>query len=295
MSGITSPTRARRIVVGVDGSAHGWAALTWAAEHASAEHLPLHIIHAFAPDIPMLGFGTTDQSSILDEGRHLLSTASARAHAIDSTLEITTSLPPGFASPALVHASHDAQLVVLGAIGHGLLSRATVGAVAQQVAAHAQSPVVIVGHEGHTEVTHHRVVVGVDGSPSSRAALHTAFGQAARTGAELVVVHAWEARGPEDPTLSSDSSWPAYERELEQEVNDEIATMTTAHPAVKVRHEVVRESPIAALTRAAEEADLVVIGARGTGGFPGLHLGSVSARLLGRTECPLALVHSREP
>ena len=41
--------------------------------------------------------------------------------------------------------------------------------------------------------------------------------------------------------------------------------------------------------------DLVVVGARGTGGFPGLHLGSVSNRLLGRTACPLVLVHPREP
>ncbi|KGN38421.1 universal stress protein [Knoellia subterranea KCTC 19937] len=282
------------MVVGVDGSAHGWAALAWAAERASADQVPLHIIHAFAPDIPMLGFGTTDQSDIRTEGKHLLATATARAHAVDSTLRVTTSLPPGFASRALVSASHDATLIVLGAIGHGLLSRATIGAVAQQVAAHATCPVVIVGHEGHTETEHHRVVVGVDGSPSSTAALHTAFDHAARTDAELVVVHAWEASGIEDPTLASDSSWPAYEAELEQKFNREIAASSASHPAVKVRHEVVRDSPIGALIHAADTADLVVVGARGTGGFPGLRLGSVSGRLLGRTACPLVVVHSRE-
>ncbi|KGN33393.1 hypothetical protein N802_13840 [Knoellia sinensis KCTC 19936] len=294
MSGITSPTPTRRLVVGVDGSAHGWAALAWAAERASADNVPLHIIHAFAPDIPMVGFGTTDQSSILEEGRRLLETATARAHAIDSTLRVTTSLPPGFASRSLVNASHDATMVVLGAVGHGLLSRATIGAVAQQVAAHATCPVVIVGHEGHTEGSHRRVVVGVDGSPSSRAALHTAFDHAAATDSELVVVHAWEARGLEDPTLQTDSSWPAYESELERKVTQEIAASSASHPAVKVRHDVVRDSPIAALTQAADTADLVVVGARGTGGFPGLHLGSVSGRLLGRTACPLVVVHSPE-
>lgn len=294
MSGTSSPTPRRRIVVGVDGSAHGWAALTWAAECASVDDHPLHIIHAFSPDIPMLGFGTTDTSSILEEGRRLLATATARAHAIDSNLTITTSLPPGYASRSLINASHDASLVVLGAIGHGLLSRATIGAVAQQVAAYASSPVVIVGHEGHTETSHHRVVVGVDGSPHSRAALHAAFDHASMTGSELVVVHAWEATGIEDPTLQTDSSWPAYERDLEQRTNTEIAHFSAQHPAVKVSHEVVRDSPISAITRAAEDADLVVIGARGTGGFPGLHLGSVSARLLGRTDCPLVIVHSRE-
>lgn len=294
MSGTTSPTRSARIVVGVDGSAHGWAALAWAAERASDLATPLHIVHAFAPDIPMLGFGATDQSSILDEGKRLLTTAVARAHAVDPKLVVTTSLPPGFASRALVGASHDAAMVVLGAIGHGLLSRATIGAVAQQVAAHAACPVVIVGHEDHSETTHRRVVVGVDGSPSSMAALHTAFDDAAARDAELVVVHSWEANGPQDPTLQTDSSWPAYESHLEQAVTREIASSSALHPAVKVRHEVVRNSPIAALIQAADTADLVVVGARGVGGFPGLHLGSVSNRLLGRTACPLVIVHSRE-
>jgi len=295
MSGITSPTPTARIVAGIDGSAHGWAALAWAAERASELRIPLHLVHAFAPDLPMLGFGTTDQSSILAEGRRLLATATARAHAIDSTLTVTTSLPPGFASRALVGASHSATMVVLGAVGHGLLSRATIGAVAQQVAAHATCPVVIVGHEGRSEGKHRRVVVGVDGSASSTAALHTAFDYAATRESELVVVHAWEAKGIEDPTLETDSSWPAYESHLEQAVTREIASRSAEHPAVKVRHNVVRDSPVSALTQAADSADLVVVGARGTGGFAGLHLGSVSGRLLGRTDCPLVIVHSREP
>lgn len=294
MSGTTSPAPTARIVVGIDGSAHGWAALAWAAEEASAPGVPLHLVHAFAPDIPMLGFGSTDQSSIVAEGKRLLSTATARAHAINPKLVVTTSLPPGFASHALVGASHHATLVILGAVGHGLLSRASIGAVAQQVAAHASCPVVIVGHEGRSEATHGRVIVGVDGSPSSVAALHTAFGRAAARGAELVVVHSWEAKGPEDPTLQTDSSWPAYESHLEQAVTREIASRSAEHPAVKVRHEAVRSSPVAALIQAADTADLVVVGARGTGGFAGLHLGSVSGRLLGRTACPLVVVHSRK-
>lgn len=295
MSGITSPTPTARIVAGIDGSAHGWAALAWAAERASELRIPLHLVHAFAPDLPMLGFGTTDQSSILAEGRRLLATATARAHAINSALTVTTSLPPGFASRALVGASHSATMVVLGAVGHGLLSRATIGAVAQQVAAHATCPVVIVGHEGRSEGKHRRVVVGVDGSASSTAALHTAFDYAATRESELVVVHAWEAKGIEDPTLETDSSWPAYESHLEQAVTREIASRSAEHPAVKVRHDVVRDSPVSALTQAADSADLVVVGARGTGGFAGLQLGSVSGRLLGRTDCPLVIVHSREP
>ncbi|WP_169744280.1 universal stress protein [Knoellia aerolata] len=295
MSGTTSPAPKSRIVVGIDGSAHGWAALAWAAEQAAARSMSLHLIHAFAPDIPMLGFGTTDQSSIRSEGERLLATATARAHAVDRGITVTTSLPPGYASRSLVAASHDAALVVLGAVGHGLLSRATIGAVAQQVAAHATCPVVIVGHEGHTEALHHRVVVGVDGSKPSMAALRTAFDHAAQRDAELVVVHAWEAKGPEDPTLQTDSSWPAYEGGLEQAVSREISAMSAEHPAVKVVHHVVRSSPVAALIEAADSADLVVVGARGTGGFPGLHLGSVSNRLLGRTACPLVLVHPRKP
>ncbi|PRY56060.1 nucleotide-binding universal stress UspA family protein [Knoellia remsis] len=295
MSGTTSPAPSPRIVVGVDGSAHGWAALGWAAAHASELGAPLHLIHAFAPDIPMLGFGSTDQDALDGEARRLLATAIARAHAVDAQLTVTTSLPHGFASRSLVAASRDASLVVLGAVGHGLFSRATIGAVAQQVAAHAACPVVIVGHEGRTEPRHHRVAVGVDGSPASVAALHAAFDAAARDDSELVVIHAWEAKGPEDPTLGTGSSWPAYELHLEHAVGRAISSRSAQHPAVKVTHEVVRSAPVAALTRAADEADLVVVGARGTGGFPGLHLGSVSNALLGRTASPLVVVHAREP
>ena len=242
----------------------------------------------------MLGFGTTDQSSILAEGKRLLATATASAHAINPHSTVTTSLPPGFASALWSPPRTTPRMVVLGAVGHGLLSRATIGAVAQQVAAHATCPVVIVGHEGHTEAPHHRVVVGVDGSPSSMAALHTAFDTPRPARAELVVVHAWEAKGPEDPTLQTDSSWPAYESDLEQAVSREIATSSAEHPAVKVRARGGAQRPVAALIQAADTADLVVVGARGTGGFPGLHLGSVSSRLLGRTACPLVVVHPRE-
>ena len=101
----------------------------------------------------------------------LLADGVARAHAADPGLEVTTVSRDGYASQALVDASRTAALVVVGAMGHGVLSRASVGAVAMQVVTHARCPVLVVGHETTGPAgPDGRVVVGVDGSkPSLRA------------------------------------------------------------------------------------------------------------------------------
>ena len=150
----------RRVVVGVDGSPLSMAAVTRAAQVASARGLPLHVLHAFAPDLPMLGFGAVDDDSVVTtHTRRLLADATAHAHAVDPALRVTSGSRDGYASQALVDASRTAALVAVGAMGHGVLSRASVGAVAMQVVTHARCPVLVVGHETPDRAGG-RVVVG---------------------------------------------------------------------------------------------------------------------------------------
>ena len=278
------------VVVGVDGSPLAMAAVARAAQVASSRGLPLKVLHAFAPDLPMLGFGQlTDGSAVVStHARRLVANGVARAHAVDPALTVTTAIRDGYASQALVDAARTASLVVVGAMGHGVLSRASVGAVAMQVVTHARCPVMVVGHEtsGGAPATG-RVVVGVDGSKPSLRALAAAFDEALRTGGTVDVVHAWEAHSATDPTLATDSSWSTYEANLEQIVESAIRTRRLEHPDVKVDYEVVRSEPVRALVDRTEGAALLVVGSRGSGGFPGLHVGSTALRLMGRSHCPL--------
>lgn len=280
---------APRVVVGVDGSPLSAAAVTRAAQVASARGLPLHVLHAFAADLPMLGFGElSDGSAIVSShANRLVADGVARAHVVDPRLTVTTSIREGYASQALVDAARTAALVVVGAMGHGVLSRASVGAVAMQVVTHARCPVLVVGHEGTDTAADAPVVVGVDGSKPSMRALAAAFDEAARGGGALHVVHAWEARSAADPTLSSDSSWSAYEAELQRSVETALATQRAEHPHVKVDYEVVTGEPVQAMLDHAQGAALLVVGSRGSGGFPGLHVGSTALRLMGRSPCPV--------
>ncbi len=210
-----------RVVVGVDGSPLAKAAVVQAAHFASTRGMTLHVLHAFAPDLPMLGFGAlADRGVVTEHGRRLLDNAVARAHAAHPDLTVTRGLHDGYASQALIASSRTAALVVVGVAGFGLLSRTSLGAVAMQVLTHAHCPVLVVGHTGAgSPVPGSRVVVGVDGSEHSLGALRTAVREATVLGGTVDAVHAWQARGATDPTLASASSWDEYVAGVEQIVD----------------------------------------------------------------------------
>ncbi len=132
-----------------------------------------------------------------------------------------------------------------------------------------------------------RMVVGVDGSASSLAALAWAADIAQRSGIELVAVRAFE---PDQAELPPDR----YE-ELKTGQHQELIEWCASVPTGEVvtRHELVDgDSPPEALLRSAAEqgAGLLVVGGRGAGGFAHLHLGSVSHHLAHHTDLPLAIV-----
>lgn len=285
-----SPLSDPAIIVGVDGSSPGAAAVTWAARRAALTRTRIHLVHAFAADLPMLGFGEVDDRDVITTyANNLLRDATARVHSLAPEVHVTTSLARGFAASALIASSHDAVAVVIGATGHGLLSRMSIGAVAMQVATHAASPVVLVGDNQGAHSAGGRVVVGVDTSENSLRALDRAVREAVLTAVPLEVVHVWQASSPADPTLLGGSSWPRYE----QQINEAVArTLATAgpHAELPVSVQVARGNPATVLAERSEGASLVVVGARGAGGFSGLHVGSVALALLGHSRAPLALI-----
>jgi nucleotide-binding universal stress UspA family protein len=140
------------------------------------------------------------------------------------------------------------------------------------------------------------VVVGVDGSPGARDALDFALQEARLRDAEVRVVAAWDvpgavyagAYGLGDPELAS---------ELERAARDNAERAVEAADVDDIEiHMVVREgSPAHVLVEEAVDADLLVVGSRGLGGFRGLLLGSVSQQCAHHAPCPLVVVpHRRE-
>ncbi len=129
-----------------------------------------------------------------------------------------------------------------------------------------------------------RIVVGVDESGGGRAALAWAVAEARRWEATLEVVLAWSYL-----VQPSSEFRPDFDAEAAEELLDRLlAEVDTA--GVEIDRRIVNELPAPTLLAAADGADLVVVGARGLGGFTGLLLGSVSQQVVTHAACPVVVV-----
>lgn len=138
-----------------------------------------------------------------------------------------------------------------------------------------------------------RIVVGVDGSPSSIAALRWALGQAELTGAAVEAVNAWQPPttwGDVIPVYPGDAPADTALEHLAAVV-DEAAN---EHRTVETRRVVDRGHPAKVLLEHAEGASLLVLGNRGHGGFVGALLGSVSQHCIHHAACPVLIVRAEK-
>lgn len=137
-----------------------------------------------------------------------------------------------------------------------------------------------------------RIVVGVDGSAGSRAALEWARDEAAQWGATVVAVQAWEFT----PLVVATDA-PIDLAELKRATVESLATTIDevfGGTDVAVESSVVEDLPARAVLDATEDADLVVVGSRGLGGVKSLLLGSVSQKILHHAHVPVVVVRPPE-
>jgi len=141
---------------------------------------------------------------------------------------------------------------------------------------------------------HNVIVIGMDGSESSRRALHWAVAQAKVTGATLEAVMAWAPPFPwgRPPTLPTG---PDPEEETRKRLAEEVDSVLGPHGALDVEEIVVRGQPAPALIAASKHADLLVVGSRGHGAFAGTLLGSVSRHCVTNATCPVVVVRHQSP
>lgn len=134
-----------------------------------------------------------------------------------------------------------------------------------------------------------RIVVGVDGSESSKEALRWAAGEAERSGAALQVVMTWD-NPYREMWLPHDRSGTDPLALVKRTITGLVDEVLGSPPAVKVETMAAEGPPAQVLVRAAEGADLLVVGSRGHGGFAGVVLGSVSLHCVSHAPCPVVVV-----
>ena len=136
------------------------------------------------------------------------------------------------------------------------------------------------------------IVVGVDGSASSRTALTWAAAEAAEHGSDLVVLNVWEHTLL--PPAGSVSVSERYVPDPSQRTADDLVQVIKEElgdePPVPVEPRVKQGRPAKVLIEESAEADLLVVGPRGHGGFAGLVLGSVSQHVAAYAKCPVTVV-----
>lgn len=152
-------------------------------------------------------------------------------------------------------------------------------------------------------ISHHGVVVGVDGSPSSRVALQWAAREATMRHVPLTVVHVVPSQ-----SAASALAWPAGrvpEEVLEIQENDARRVIADAVKVVEdsagggdrpeVNDELLFGGPVPALADMSKDAQLVVVGCRGRTGQHRRLLGSVSSGVIHHAHCPVAVIHDEVP
>jgi nucleotide-binding universal stress UspA family protein len=270
------------IVAGYDGSPGSAEAVRWASREAEARDTTLTVCLAWAPDHVEL----PTESAICDlarqHGKEILARGLPYAQSVLGHARVHAALIGGPAARVLCECSRTAEMVVVGSRGHSELPGLRLGSVAWQLAGHASGRVVIVrGRWRPVNQSPGPVLVGVDGSLASQAALRFAFEEAELRDVPLVVLC---ALGDAPGVLGGAHA-------MEERFSQIMTAEEKEHPEVTVLRQVAVGTPRSALLTAAAGAQMLIVGCRGRGGFEGMNLGSAAQAVLHCAPCPVGLVH----
>ncbi|MET9550137.1 universal stress protein [Streptomyces sp. NPDC006627] len=288
------------VVVGVDGSASALAAVETAAREAQARGAGLRVVHAFIWPVMHVSSGPSPLGppggGLRKMADQLVAEAVERARATAPEVDVSHAVVTGEPLTVLEAQSRTAELIVVGSRGMGGFVGLMVGSTAVHLAAHGRCPVLVVREQPMADGA---VVVGVDGSAASERAVDFAFAEAELRKAPLVALHAWTTwnapmPAPRDTSAPYANPPGALAAEEECLLSEALAGHRTRYPDVVVEDKAVRGRTREALIDASRSAQLLVVGARGRGGFTGLLLGSVSQAMLHHAHCPVAVVRGEE-
>jgi nucleotide-binding universal stress UspA family protein len=279
------------VVVGVDGSPASLAAARYAVRLAVRRQTTLDCVLAYQPAIyayPQMG--VVDPGLLADErvredlDSMIAGIGDSLRQAYPELTEVTARRVPGGPAAVLIELSRTAAVTVVGSRGVGGFEELLLGSVSSQVAAHGQGPVVVVrpvktnGADGSgtadPDPDAGPVLVGIDGSAPSVAALHFAAEEARLRRTSVTVVHVVPEGAGDDGVFD---------------------VVADVEPGLDVEKRLVPSGSVEqAMIDASREAGLTVVGCRGRGGFVGALLGSVSRALTHHGSGAIGVVHAHD-
>jgi nucleotide-binding universal stress UspA family protein len=288
---MSTPVKPHGIVVAVDDSPASNSAVCWAARDAAMRNIPLTVVHAVVTPTatwPPVPYPDSLAVRLEDEGKKAVMHAVKIAEdAMPADRKVTINRELVYSTPALalIKMSDEAEMIVVGSSGRGLLARGVLGSVSATVVRHAGCPVAVIRDEDQLmpDPQHAPVLVGIDGSPASELATAIAFDEASRRGVDLMALHAWSDVAVLD---LAGLDWSAVEGEAERSLAESLAGWQERYPDVAVHRLLVRDRPARQLVEKSEAAQLVVVGSHGRGGLTGM-LGSVSNAVLHSVRRPV--------
>jgi nucleotide-binding universal stress UspA family protein len=279
------------VLVGFDGSAASERALRWAVDEARLRRLPLTVCHAWHWPYPIPPSGPSALETVRKMAQHVLDKGVLIARSASPRTRTRGRLVSGPAPSMLVNQSKDASLAVVGTYGEGAFDGLSAGSSAVQLPAYAHCPVIVVRGNADRGLP---VVVGVDGSAASEAALAFGFEEAALRGQRLCAVYGcWEPESVASAEMGMITD-PEQLRVMAAGLLERtVSPWRERYPYVDADTVLTMRTPRHALMEAAARAALLVVGGRGLGGVAGLRLGAVSSAMLQNAPCTVAIVRPR--
>lgn len=283
------------IVIGIDGSDTSAHAMRWAAREAQLHHQTVTAILAWG----LLNQRHPDRSETfnpnygVEDARSALLAYVTDAVGVENAEGVALRPVNDLPDRALIEASREAALLVLGGRGLGGFKGMLLGAVSYHCLHHAACPIAIIREPvperapGDAE----RIVVGIDGSASAHRALIWAVEEARVRHASLEIVHSWHANygggGVHGLPVVDPGIFEEPARNVLESCLDGVDVSGLAEPP---RRTLVCDSAAHALLTADKDADLLVTGSRGVGGFAGLLVGSTTSQVVHHADCPVVVI-----
>ncbi|WP_371525106.1 universal stress protein [Streptomyces sp. NBC_01283] len=297
----------RHVVTGIDGSTESLAAAHWAAREALRRGSSLTVVHGWVWH-PHAGPSVPADSLQREWAEQTLERAENSVRAAHPGLQIAAQLVGESSVAALLAATEEAELLVLGSRGLGGVMGFVMGSVSQRAIAKATCPVVLVragesvadehfpaphgiSPDEIVETPYRDVVLGLDTSHPCDGLIEFAFDSARRRHAALHAIHAF---GAAPDHVSDGGPVPTSGRELltenERTVTAALRAWREKYPEVPVTETVCEGRAATALVRASATAALVVVGRQQRDTRVGMHVGPVAHAVLHHASCPVAVV-----
>ncbi|MFI6875525.1 universal stress protein [Streptomyces sp. NPDC050400] len=280
------------LIVGVDGSESSLRALDWAVDEAQRRKAALRVVHAsrwewYEGHQPSFD---VDRRSVEQYAEHITAQAAERARLRAPRAAITTRVVPQDPAAALIEASREASVLVVGSRGRGTFAGLLLGSVSLPVAAHAETPVIVVrGNDKNVDGGFGQITLGVGPPERAAAVAEFALREADLRGCAVLALRAWRCPAHELPDYPN-TDFEAHVVHAENELTAALRDVRKTHPTVTVHATAQEGRARDALVESSALSDLLVVGARRRSSALGLQLGPVGHAALHHSACPVAVV-----